>query len=138
MESVMSVKVISRTDWGKQHPFCWLCNNQAGWSNTLGHWVHLSTHELVGNSQRAKAITMPETWFRTCTDCHPQLSSSATPELLAKLLALKLRYDPENYDLEAVNKLLSPNRRGGWKDGPVTQSDVDAMTRVILGGSERC
>jgi len=54
-------------------------------------------------------------------------------EELARSLAIKAQYDPENYDLEAVNKLLSPNRRGGWSDGPVTQSDVDAMAEVIFG-----
>jgi hypothetical protein len=127
---------INRTDWSRQFAFCWLCGRSAGWHNVEP--VTLQTHELVGNSRRAKALTIPAAWFRCCQFCHPQLSSSPTPELLAKLLALKLRYDPENYDLEAVNKLLSPNRRGGWSDGPVTQSDVDAMTRVIFGGSERC
>lgn len=122
---------ISREDWGRQFAFCWLCGSAAGWCN--GRTVELQTHELVGNSRRARALTVPASWFRCCNHCHPQLSSSPTPELLAKLLALKLRYDSEHYDLEAVNKLLSPNRRGGWADGPVTQSEVDAMSEVLFG-----
>jgi len=124
---------INRTDWGRQHDFCWLCNRRDGWSNTLGDWVLLSTHELVGNSRRAKALTVSASWFRTCQFCHPQLSSQPNPELLAKLLALKQHNDPDFYSLEAVNRLLSPNRRGGWSDGPLTQAEVDAMSETLFG-----
>ena len=124
---------ISRTDWGRQHHFCWLCGIAAGWCN--GRTVELQTHELVGAAMKAKAMTTPATWFRACQFCHPQLSSTPKPELLTKLLSIKQHYDPENYSLIEVLKLYRPNRRGGWSDGPVTQSEVDAMAEVIFGNT---
>lgn len=125
--------MIDRTSWGRQFDACWLCGIHEGYNLARLAWIELETHELVGNSRRQRAMVTPATWFRACPGCHARLSSSPSPDELAILLAIKERFDPDHYDLLEVNKLLSPNRRGDWADGPVTQAEVDEAYATLYG-----
>lgn len=129
-------KTMSQQMWRAQWDFCWLCRYREGWSKADHSYIALQLHHLVGNSMRAKADTIPASWFCACSLCHPQFSSQPTSEELAKRLAAKRHFDPENYDRIAVNRLLSPYRRGGWEDGPVTEAEVDEAARILFGGEQ--
>lgn len=131
---VRRVHGIDRSSWGQQFDRCWLCDKREGQLGIVDVGVvALQTHELVGNSRRRRALAESAAWFRVCQYCHQQLSSSPAGDELVELLAIKQMFDPENYDLLEVNKLLSPNRRGGWDDGPVTQAEVDAAYARLYG-----
>lgn len=133
---IRRIQAIDRTSWGRQFDRCWLCDRREGDPSTLGGFLALQTHELVGNSRRRRALAVPAAWFRVCQYCHQQLSSSPPFDEIVELLAIKLMFDRENYDLLEVNKLLSPNRRGGWDDGPVTQAEVEEASTRLYGPPE--
>jgi len=87
---------ISRTEWGKQFDTCWIC----GKGHSYADWRWLETHECCRGPFRAAAVKEPAAWLRVCNHCHAENLPS-----LAGQLALKKKFDPENYDRVKVNQL---------------------------------
>ena len=117
---------LTRTLWGMQFDRCWCCQIHANDARLQGR--PLETHEIRGGAVRARSVQMPAAWIRLCSECHDDLQCACD---YAYMMALKKVHDPEHYDRVAVNSLLSPNRRGGWDNGPVTESEVDEKVGMV-------
>lgn len=63
--------MISRSQWGKQFPTCWLCDG--AYSSATGNRVE--THEIARGVHRSKAILEPAAWLRVCN--HEDQSGTA-------------------------------------------------------------
>jgi hypothetical protein len=118
---------VNRTAWNKAHTRCWLCGSRD----------RLETHEMVGGSQRSKAVRLVALWFRACQPCHETLNVGKLVERLAWQIAVKIHEDTFNFawpaDLAVVNRLAKPTYRGDWAKGPVTVDDVLAEWRQRYG-----
>lgn len=72
-------RTITRTDWGKQNPLCFLCGQDGV----------METHEIMGAAARGLTVTMPCMWLRCCRACHATLTSTPRRDEVVRLLVIK-------------------------------------------------
>lgn len=113
-------KPITRPQWAKKHRVCMVCGTKR----------HLQTHEIANGPARQAALKEPATWLRLCdgfiNGCHAALHDKGEWPV-AKALALKKFYDPDNYDRVAVNLL-----RDRQPDA-ITEAEVDQWVQQMEG-----
>lgn len=106
--------MLNRTEWGKQHRFCWVCGNTSS----------LQTHEIARGCHRKAAVKCPSAWMRLCIECHDLMGTNEWP--IVRQLALKHSRDPRHYDLLAVNGLR------GRPASAITQDEVMQAAEDIM------
>ena len=97
-------------DFAEQFQRCWLCG-----ARQKHTWHGLDIHHIVRGARRARARGHRAALIRACRYCH---TSRLDGMSIVRQLALKWLWDPEGYDLWAVNRLR------GRADDAVTQDEV--------------
>ena len=113
-------KLDRRDEWKSEQDACMT----PGCKATVRGGSVLDCHEIVGGSDKPRAMTMPATWLALCRSCHDKLGSRPNNESLARQLAVKKWADPENYDLTAVVRLYYPTCQ------PAFIEQIDAAVKV--------
>lgn len=90
-----------------EHPRCMICGVQA-----------CDIHEIARGSLRHKAYCDRHTWLHLCRKCHDAVGNYANWPI-ARQLSVKMRSDPEYYDLEHFNRLR------GRAPNAIEQCEVD-------------
>ena len=78
-------------------------------------------HEILAGSRRDAAYKEKACWLAMSREGHEYLQGMP----FAFQLAFKLRYDPDNFDLEAFNAIYSPNGVGITLADVVSHLEVD-------------
>ena len=96
------------------HPECMICQQSQS----------VLVHEISGGSgRRALSIGEPATWLALGggmpPGCHEQIHHSLKEWSRARQMAYKLVRDPDNFDLDKVNQILS-----GGRGRPVDWVDI--------------
>ena len=91
---------------------CWVCNK-----------VSEQVHHIVprGFINIVKKYDDPAIFFLICRTCH---AGDFHNSKRAWQLALKLKYDPERFDLDRYNELCEPTRRVTFRE---IEDALDAM-----------
>lgn len=111
-----SAAMDERRAWGQSFDFCWLCLRSE-------REIELHIHEIASRAQSSQCFDV-RSLFRACRDCNCQ-DLDWLPEGL--MLALKRRYDPENYDRVFVN------RARGRADNAISDGEVRLWSRFMEG-----
>jgi len=106
--------MISRTNWGRLHLFCWVC----------GVTSNLQNHDIARGCHRASGARNPANWVRCCFECHDRLGDYGQWPVVRQL-ALKMSRDAAYYNLAAVNVLR------GRQAFAIAQDEVDAALATI-------
>ena len=78
-------------------------------------------HEITGGmGLRRIAVQDKTTWLALCHSCHMLIHENPGQWPKSRQMAIKISRDPENFDLDRINYLLS----GGTKGHPVDLADI--------------
>ena len=83
-----------RRAWLLHHLECWYCGGRSTCVN-----------EMACGSHREKALSEPCCWSAACWDCNRDACQDYASWPLAVQLALKLKYDPQNFDRVKFNAI---------------------------------
>jgi hypothetical protein len=84
-------------------------------------------HEITGGMGLRRLSTgEPATWLALCDPCHKTIHGEPKTWTKSRQLAYKIKRDPDNFDLERVNHILS-----GGKGHPVDLSDIAEYLSAI-------
>ena len=101
-QAMLDRTIPDRNAWiAEQGNFCWHCGYVPD-NYGDGSIMPIQTHEMARKSESFDAFQRCN-YFRFCHWCHGEHGHGAMK--IEKMLALKLIYDPEHYDLEAVRKM---------------------------------
>lgn len=101
----------ARRTWSRQFQHCWICQRPA---------EHV--HEIASRAQAPGRWADERNYLRACAVCNLDLLEWL-PE--AAQLAMKLLYDPENYDRLFVNQLR------GRAENAITESVVQGWAKLL-------
>ena len=95
----------AREQWRREQDRCFV----PGCPCSVRRGDIMEVHEIIGGSDRPKAIGMLPTLLFLCREHHDTLGSRPSQESLVKQLAWKRFADPEHYVAATVVKLWRPN-----------------------------
>lgn len=78
----------------------------------------LEVHEMIGGGMRAATYGDRRSWLLVCRCHHEELQDRGRSPYV-KQFALKLKTDPENFDLAWLHLV------GGWAEGFITLRDIE-------------
>lgn len=107
-------------DWAEQWDCCWQCGKRGAWKHGLE--IH---HIVRGTSRELDDLA---TTAMLCHDCHEKEHFTFDHLGLWKMLALKQKRDPQNYDLARVCAAR------GRATTSITQAEVDAAKELGADG----
>lgn len=89
---------MKRTTWGQNFDWCFMCGNRDRWG------FRRETHEIIGAAYRQQTVKLPAFWVRLCmVPCHRSASSMPNRNEALYMLWMKLKHDPEHFDLKQFN-----------------------------------
>ena len=103
-----------RQRFAREFPRCWLCDSTA-------HDVH----EIARGVHRKRAVNERCAWLRTCRYCHDNKLADYAIWPLERQYALKMIYDPENYDRLRLNEIR------GRADDAISEVDVAIQVAML-------
>ena len=103
----------ARHQFAREFPRCWLCDGTA-------HDVH----EIARGVHRKRAVQERCAWLRACRLCHDKLGDYAIWPL-ERQYALKMIYDPDNYDRIRVNEIR------GRDANAISETDVAIQVAML-------
>jgi len=70
----------------------------------------LGVHEITNGPNRMLGFVERATWLAACSVCNCHVLTDKNDWPIEKQLALKFWYDPEHFDLGAVNRIYGCNK----------------------------
>ena len=95
---------VDRIEWrDAQKPVCMRCLRKFGWLQDSYRWPEI--HEILSRAQAPNNWAFRANYLVLCNPCHASIGELSH----AQQLAIKLRRDPGNYDLQEWLRRRNPN-----------------------------